>query len=533
MLVQKVLLERAKTPESVGVSSAVIADFIRDAEENDIQIHSVMCLRHGKVAFETWRKPYTAQTPHIMYSVSKSFTSTALGFAVDEGVISLDTKLLDVFPEYRPEKYDEWLETIDVRQLVTMTAGKEVSPFVDRSSKTWVKDFVDSRWAFEPGKSWKYISENTYVICAMLTRLLGMSVTEYLTPRLFEPLGIDVPVWERDPNGIEVGGWGSYFKTEDLAKLILCYSNGGKFNGRQVIPEEWAREAVKYHADNSNDAGPDNTSGYGYFFWLSDKSCPNTWRADGMFSQFGLHFADYDASLIITADEVCEQKTRDCIWRHFPAAFIECDPDEKPSELTASMLTFKPLPDIAERPHSPLEKKIEGRVIKFNQKVLQSAVGYPMSVLCFAAVYMSADKAGGIDDVRFSFYENECTMYWREGDETNIIHCGMDGKSRQSRIKLGGIPYTADSSAAWTKNNVLEVWIRPLESVGQRRLRFVFKGDKVVLHPFSVPSLKNVASSVAYSIEHIFPNKAVFEVSRMTMENLPKVLESTCHGILK
>ncbi len=521
-------LPRAASPEEVGVSSAVIDEYLRDVEESEIELHSMMVLRHGKVAYETWREPYTPDTPHTMYSVSKSVISTAAGFAVAEGLMTLDTKLLDVFPEYRTDKRTEDDEKITLRALLTMTAGKDVSLFSDKTSKTWVKDFFDSRWGFKPGEGWKYISENTYCVGAMITRLTGMTVTEYLTPRLYEPLGIDVPAWERDATGVETGGWGIFLKTEDLAKIAQCYLDHGKFMGKQVIPAEWTVEATKKQADNSNDVGIDNTVGYGYYFWRCG-GCEDAFRFDGMFSQFAIVFEKLDAVLVVTSNEVNEQKSRDAIWRHFPEAFFE---GEAPAK--AQVAALKPLAGIAPRKRSTaLEKKLEGRAIKIIPDQILKVAGYPMSVLSFAAVYMSADKCGPIDNVRFSFYEDECTMYWSEGRETNIIHIGMDGVERFSHIRLGKLDYTAASTAAWTAENTLEVWIRPLEAVGQRRLKFTFHKDNVLIKPSTMPTLRSLSVSVADGLVGMFPNPTIFALFKAFMKKLPLVLEPTHFGRIK
>lgn len=230
-------LPRADFPEQVGVSSRAISELLDDFERSQIELHSIMILRHGKVAFETWRDPYAPDIPHTMYSVSKSFTSIAIGFAIDEGLLTLDTKVIDIFPEYRPQKYDENLEKLTVFHLLTMTAGKDVSVLENKAKVSWLKSFFGARWAFAPGEDWKYISENCYVMAAIIQKLTGLTVREYLAPRLFKPLGIrENPAWETDPNGLEAGGWGLFITTEELAKVADCMSHGGKYRGQAGHP---------------------------------------------------------------------------------------------------------------------------------------------------------------------------------------------------------------------------------------------------------------------------------------------------------
>lgn len=526
-LKQRISLERADYPEQVGVSSKEIENFIKDFKESDIELHSLMIIRNDKVAFESWADPYSPEIPHMMYSVSKSFTSTAVGFAIDEGLLSLDTKVIDIFPKYRNPK-DKNLEALNVYHLLTMQSGKSVSVFSDKGKNRWLDDFINSPWGFAPGDGhWEYISENQYVLCAMLTKVTGMSVTEYLTPRLFEPLGIDVPFWESDINGIEAGGWGLFFKTEDIAKFMFCYQHGGKFGGKQVIPEEWAKDAPKAWADNSiqND-GPDGQSGYGYCFWRCGGI--NGYRADGMFSQFGIVSCDYNAILIMTAGEIDEQKTRDCIWRHFEKCMIEPDSETAPEILPA----IAPLEDdIPAMKRSSLESKIADRTIKFKKNALLNAVGFPLSILPLPITYMSGYRAGNITDVVFSFDENECRFSWSEADERNTVVCGMDGIARKTPMRLAHMNFTAAATAAWVSDNELEIHLRPVESVCQRIIRFVFDGDKVTFLPSSKQPMKAMADNLANDMEHFLPNIAPVQKAGVAVfDFLPKLVDCRHYG---
>lgn len=524
-------LPRADFPEQVGVSSKAIAEMIADFEENEIELHSIMILRHGKVAFETWRDPYAPDIPHTMYSVSKSFSSIATGFAIDEGLLTLDTKVIDIFPEYKPEKPDKNLDKLTVYHLLTMTAGKDVSMLENKAKKPWIESFFGSKWAFEPGTDWKYINENCYMLCAIINRLTGQTVREYLAPRLFKPLGIrENPFWETDQKGIEAGGWGLFITTEELAKVIHCISHGGKYNGQQVIPEFWAQEAGKKLVDNSNQTlyVPDNCSGYGFNFWRGE--IPNSYRADGMFSQYGFVLEDYDANIITTCSEVLQQKTRDCLWRHFPKGFIE--PCEKPQSEDLT-LTLKPLPVLPQKSHSPLEKKLENYTIRLKSRPILNMAGFPVSVLPTAVVYMSSDRAGNIDKINLSFSENECQFSWNEGNVRNTIASGMDGKYRKSKIRLGGIDFTAVSSSCWEDENTFKIWIRANESIAERRLTFKFKGDKVTMAVSSRPSLKFISQSIAMGMEDMIANKTIANLFGNFLTKHYKIIEPTHKGRLE
>ena len=530
--VQITSLPRADFPEQVGVSSLDLQDYIRDLKETGIEAHSIMVIRDGKVAFETWRKPYTPDMPHAMYSVSKSVTSIAAGFAINEGYFALDTKVLDIFPEYRTANYDEKLEKITVRHLLNMTAGKDVSLLSDKSKGNWQKQFLDSAWYADPDDGeWRYISECSYMVCACIKRTTGSSVSSFLTPRLYEPLGFGrVPYWEVDNEGIEAGGWGIYLKTEELAKIALCVFQGGVFEGKQVIPADYIREAVQKQSNPERYSEIDNRNGYGYFFWRNGV-VPNSYRLDGMFSQFAVCFNDYNAVVCVTSCEIEEQKSRDCLWRHFPAAFLPRPMDRKNYDALKDSLVLETLEELPAKPHSILEQTIAGREILFKKPTLLNTVNFPVSMLPLATVYMSADRAGNINHVFFSFEEDVCRLTWSEGDVTNTIVCGMDGEPRHSQIHLAGIDFTARCSAAWAEENVLEVWFRPMESVCQRRWKFVFESNgNVQAIPSSNPSIVTMVKYLCDSMDDFIESKAISNAAKTAAMKMYGVIEPVHHG---
>ena len=490
-------LERAKTPEEVGVSSKAIKEMLEDFKLSKVELHSLMIIRHNKVAYESWAYPFTSDTPHIMYSVSKSFTSTAVGFAIDEGLMTLDTKFVDVFPEYAEKRpNDTNLQKLTVYHLLTMTSGKNPSVLTDRTKNQWVLDFVNAPWKTSPGEKWDYISENQYILCAMINKLTGISVRDFLMPRLFEPLSIKYPFWECDGNGIEAGGWGLYITTEELANFIQCYANGGKWFGKQVIPENWVKFATSFLEDNSaQNFDSDTICGYGACFWQNNGA--KGYRADGMFSQFAIVLEDYDACAVITSCEIDEQKTRDCFWRHFPSGFFS---GEYKGE-TTSVPQLDALPELpASKVQSTFEEILKTKKVKIKSLAPLEILNFPLSVLPIFPVFMSVDKAGYCTDFEFDFdnEKKECKMTWVEKDGSNTIVCGMDGKVRFSSMRLGGVDYTASSTACWINNNNLCVWIRPLGAIGQRRFRFEFNSDlSVTLYPSSYQNLTEVADNLS------------------------------------
>lgn len=525
---ERISIERAKTPESVGVSSAEVQAFIDQCMEENKQLHSFMVIRHGKVACEAYREPFAPQYKHMMYSVSKSFTSTAIAFAIEEGYITLDTKLLDVFLEARDKKLSPYVEKVTVKHLLNMTSGLNVSILMDKTKDNWFKEIVGGQWISEPGTEFLYISESMYLLCCIIQKVTGMSVVNFLKPRLFEPLGIVDPFWETDPRGIETGGWGLMITTEDLAKFTLCYQQGGKWNGKQIIPEYWTKEAVSFQADNSKvNTDLDSVEGYGYCFWRNG-GCKNSWRADGMFSQFGIGFEDYDACFICTCGEVDEQAMRNTIWDHFPKAFIDEDPDAETQEL--SIPPYEKLP-VKER--SYLEKKLKDKTIKLSKPLILNAIGFPVSVVPLPAVFMEKDKAGNINNVSFNFLEDEMIFTWAEGDEVNSIHVGMDGEYRWDEIVIGGIKYNTCSIAAWNSETELEVRIRAIETVCERVLTFIFDDNSVVMKPSSLPSVSIMADTLKETVKSILPSPIIQNAASAAIPHIIPLIDFPHYGKIK
>jgi CubicO group peptidase (beta-lactamase class C family) len=239
------------TPESQGVSSAGVRAFVDAANQRVNTLHSFMLLRHGQVVAEGWWKPEAADKPHVLHSLSKSFTSTAVGLVIEEGRLSLDDPVLKFFPEDAPAEPSENLKAMRVRDLLTMTCGHDVE--AKRTDTTpWTKTFLNHPVPHKPGTHFQYNSLGTYMLSAIVQKVTGQTVLDYLKPRLFAPLGIDNPRWDASPQGISCGGWGLYLRTEDVAKFGQLYLQKGKWNGKQIVPEKWVAEATKYQVPNKD-----------------------------------------------------------------------------------------------------------------------------------------------------------------------------------------------------------------------------------------------------------------------------------------
>ncbi len=283
-------------------------------------IHSAMLLQHGRVIAERWIEPNAPDSAHIMHSVSKTFTSMAVGFAIDEGLISLDAPLVSFFPDKLPEQPSDWLMEITVRDLLTMSCGHddEHTDEIRYNDGDWVEEFLAFPIDHEPGTFFCYNTIGTYMLSAIITKVTGQKMVDYLQTRLWEPLGIEKPYWKESPQGMNFGGWGLYIKTEDMAKLGQTMLDGGKWRGKQVIPADWVAEASKAQIDNrpknfdpDNDPNPDWHQGYCYQMW---RCRHNAFRADGAYGQYIIVMPDQDAVMAITANVRNMQTELALVW---------------------------------------------------------------------------------------------------------------------------------------------------------------------------------------------------------------------------
>ena len=525
---QSLEIPRAKTPESVGVSSKEVQAFVDHCMMLGKQLHSVIVIRGGKVAVEAYRAPFAAEFPHAMYSVSKSVTATAIGIAIGEGLLSLDTRFVDIFPEAREYQKSPYLEKLTVEDLLTLRSGLSVTPLMDKTRDHWMEDIIGSSWLTEPGTEFFYINENLYLLCCMLQRVSGMSVIDYMMPRFFEPLGIERPFWETCPRGVEAGGWGLMLRSMDMAKFGLTYLNGGKYAGKQVLPEGWAELATTKKTETCNSKDQlDTKQGYGYGFWRCG-GYSNAFRADGMFSQFVIGFEDLDAVLVVTSGEINEQNMRDLLWQHFPKAFIEPDKGAEPVEVS-----IPPYEKLPAKPRSPLEDKLRGKRIVFNKPLLLNVVGFPVSVLPMTSTFMGKNKAGNITNLSLEALEDELILVWSEGVEVNRIHVGMDGEYRFDNIVLGQMPYTACAIGCWNKDDELEILLRPMEAVAARKLIFRFHGNLVTLKPSALPDTSAMVENLTGSVKSVFKAQALRKSIEAVLPHLTPLVDLIHFGKIK
>ena len=319
-------------PEDAGVSSRGILGYIAGRAEMGIEPHAVWVLRHGQVAARLCFAPYDDQTPHMLFSLSKSFCSAAAGFAVQEGLLTWDTKVLDVLPDAAPESPSEWLKSVTLHHLLTMGSGLKPESDGGKAEPGWAKQVLAFDCDHAPGTHYHYNSMGTYLVSCMVQHVTGMTVRDYLLPRLFEPLGIlkpdgSAPDWDESPDGISVGGWGLWLSCAQIARFGQCLLQRGVWDGVQVLPREWLEKATVSQIDNGNGEHPhdhDWNMGYGYQFWMCktdhEPGQKPRYRGDGALSQLCIVDEKRDMVVCCVSGAPDIGKSLELIYTHLLAA---------------------------------------------------------------------------------------------------------------------------------------------------------------------------------------------------------------------
>ena len=310
------------TPESQGISSDLFAALLRELDASkDTEMHHFMALRHGKVICECNFAPYPKGMWHITHSMCKSITGMAIGMLIEEEKLKLDENIYDIFPDHINAFSKIFRPVITVENLLTMTSGVTFNESGIVSGNDWLGSFLNASVNGKPGTEFQYNSLNTYVLSAIVTKRTGETLTEYLTPRLFGPLGITKYYWETCPKRITKGGWGLFLCAEDMAKLGQLYLQRGKWNGQQLVSEYWIEISTARHLKTQND-----TYGYGYQLWMEQR--PGSFEYNGMLGQNVIIYPDMDMVLVTNAGN--KEMFQDCIMlniirKYFPVNYHPAD----------------------------------------------------------------------------------------------------------------------------------------------------------------------------------------------------------------
>ena len=463
------------TPEAEGVSSEGISSFLKAIANSKHEFHSFMLLRHGKVVAEGWWNPYRADLKHTMYSASKSFTATAIGFAVSEHLLTVNDKVVSFFPNDLPDTVSPFLAQLTVKDVLSMSDGQDPDPtsIVPGRDSNWVKGFLSTPILNQPGTKFLYNSLGTYMLSAIVQKVTGQKVFDYLTPRLFKPLGITGIDWETDPRGINTGGWGLRLKTEDMAKFGQLFLQNGNWNGKQILPESWIKEASAKKIDQDPNAPQDKKDsndwlqGYCYQMW---RCRHNAYRGDGAFGQYIIVMPEKDAVLAITSESLDMQGELNLVWEYIL-------PSMKDDKLAANSNGDAMLKQQEATLALPLPAK-------------ETAPG--MSKEISDKTYTIAGNDKNIESVSFSFANETCVMnlktntgayhipfaqgQWAK-DETNKYGPYLVARAKANRV--GQSPFKIAGSYEWTDANTLKLILRYIESPHTETMICHFDNNKI------------------------------------------------------
>ncbi len=457
------------------LSSKRIYEFYKELEKYGIENHGLLIMRNGETVFEEYAYPYCADMPHTLFSVTKSIVATAAGFAIDEGLFSLDTRILPVFPEYEHCESDEW-DSLTVRSLLTMQSNKEFS-FLQDMTGNYVEMFMKAPFR-KKGRGFLYSNNDAHMVAALIQKLSGMNLVDYLMPRLFEPLGIETPFWETNSIGECIGGTGGYLKLRDLAKICQCYADGGKYNGIQVIPEWWTKEATKKQVDLP---GRENEDGYGYLFWLQN----GVFSMNGMFGQQISYFPQYNAVVAIF-NSVVNDTMNNKLMKNVLAKAFEEESDEGWDKKLAEYLKGRGEKPIVctDLPNIPTEKSFYITPVSD----MLAKLMFPASLIPRSLTSSFAKRPKkNFDRVSFALTKNVLTVKWFEEEDEVTINCGLDGKPCESECQIKGYPYKI-WAYAYMNNGVLNAVVKPLNTLSTQRITFDFSEKCVKIQFKCTPS---------------------------------------------
>jgi len=451
------------TPEEQGVSSSVILDFVNALDNSQQEIHSYMLVKNAHVIAEGWWSPYAVDIPHMMFSLSKSFTSTAVGMAVDEGYFTVDDAILPFFPDATPDTVTDNIANMQIKHLLTMSTGHEEKSFpfmYSREDGNWAKGFFETPVVYEPGTHFLYNTGATYMLSELVQRQTGQTLTDYLTPRLFEPLGIQSPVWMQSPHGIDLGGIGLNLVTEDIARFGQLYLQKGMWQGKRLLSEAWIAAASSAQVSNGSNPDSDWEQGYGYQFW---RCRHGLYRGDGAFGQFCIVMDEYDTVLAMTSAAQDMQEVMNIAWDILLPGLKN---GASSSETTV---------------HNALVEKSENLALLPVTGQSTSAIAEKIS----GKEFLTESNALNIEKLTFEFTGSECCLTFKIGEDNEGITAGY-GKWIEGQASFfdeiwlsGSLPLLA--GGAWQSENTYIMQIRLYKTPYIYTLTCDFEGDSVTL----------------------------------------------------
>ena len=448
------------TPEAQGVSSSAMLEFVNTLDQQMDGMHSVMVVRHGEVIAEGWWAPYGPENKHVLYSLSKSFTSTAVGFAVADGKVSIDDEVLKFFPDDAPTNATNNLKAMRVRDLLMMSTGHqdETSGAPDVIS---AKSFLAQPVPHLPGTHFKYNTPATFMQSAIVQKVTGQTVLDFLRPRLFEPLGIENPVWDTNFQGISLGGYGLRVRTEDIAKFGQLYLQKGRWQGKQLLPTEWVEMATAKQTSNGSNPKSDWNQGYGFQFW---RCRHNAYRGDGAFGQYCVVMPEQDAVVAITSGVKDMQAVLNVIW----------------DKLLPSMKS-EPLPA-----NSADNVRLKEKLARLKVRTPQGSATSPLATKALKFTFPANDQKIEALGLSSSDSGKILALNIQRDGKSVTIPCGHDDwKKSRAPLFAGRLAQFPDEpmagAFAWPSDDTCVIKLCAYETPYHTTLTLTFDGDKVTL----------------------------------------------------
>lgn len=555
------------TPESQGISSDLFAALLRELDASkDTEMHHFMALRHGKVICECNFAPYPKGMWHITHSMCKSITGMAIGMLIEEEKLKLDENIYDIFPDHINAFSKIFRPVITVENLLTMTSGVTFNESGIVSGNDWLGSFLNASVNGKPGTEFQYNSLNTYVLSAIVTKRTGETLTEYLTPRLFGPLGITKYYWETCPKGITKGGWGLFLCAEDMAKLGQLYLQRGKWNGQQLVSEYWIEISTARHLKTQND-----TYGYGYQLWMEQR--PGSFEYNGMLGQNVIIYPDMDMVLVTNAGN--KEMFQDCIMlniirKYFPVNYHPADvlPEnplsysllkrlcgelengENNNRSTSLRGRWKRnvvsrrkhsdrkysyrISAAVDRPsdHHSFMRAVSGRIYVMEQQNIGIA---PLFVQVF-----HNNMTDGISEISFTYDAGNFYVSFTEGEVIHKLPVGF-GKAADGCVDLHGEHYLVATLGEFARDEndipVLKLEITFIEECVKRKAHIFFhEDDEIEIRWNETPGKKMILAGLSSITEELSGNflyNSLLGDHNITTELLHRLMEQTIEPVVR
>lgn len=555
------------TPESQGISSDLFAALLRELDASkDTEMHHFMALRHGKVICECNFAPYPKGMWHITHSMCKSITGMAIGMLIEEEKLKLDENIYDIFPDHINAFSKIFRPVITVENLLTMTSGVTFNESGIVSGNDWLGSFLNASVNGKPGTEFQYNSLNTYVLSAIVTKRTGETLTEYLTPRLFDPLGITKYYWETCPKGITKGGWGLFLCAEDMAKLGQLYLQRGKWNGQQLVSEYWIEISTARHLKTQND-----TYGYGYQLWMEQR--PGSFEYNGMLGQNVIIYPDMDMVLVTNAGN--KEMFQDCVMlniirKYFPVNYHPADVlPENP--LSHSLLKWL-CGELENGENNNRSTSLRGgwkRNVVFRRKHsdkkysyrISAAVNRPsdhhsfMRAVSGRTYVMEQQNIGiaplfvqvfhnnmtdGISEISFTYDAGNFYVSFTEGEVIHKLPVGF-GKAADGCVDLHGEHYLVATLGEFARDEndipVLKLEITFIEECVKRKAHIFFhEDDEIEIRWNETPGKKMILAGLSSITEELSGNflyNSLLGDHNITTELLHRLMEQTIEPVVR